>query len=631
MTKITKKLIRLFTVLTVLLLTLGNIYSFAAAGDRVTVAFVHDTHSRVETQKPTEGDVARLAAALNEVRTEDPETLVLDGGDFAMGTLYQSLYETHALELRFLGKLGVDATTFGNHEFDYGSDGLARMLRSAAASEDADTLPILLGGNIDWEASTGEHTADLKAAMEEYGTQETVIIEKNGVKIGLFGIMGINAAACAPESGLTWMEPAEGAKKAVDALKAQGAELIIALSHSGTSEEADKSEDELLALAVPEIDLILSAHSHTTLEEPLVLGDTTIVSAGCYMRNLGVISMERNGDRWAFANYELRDLTSGVAPDPATLAEVEEYRSLLSEYTSVFGYEDPQQVIAYNPHKFPTVEEMGDSNEEQPMGELIADAYMDTLTKMGMAVDVVAVPIGVVRDNLPQGEVTVSNVYDISSLGQGKDGLSGYPLIEVYLTGEELWTVAEIDASVSLLMPEAKLYVSGLGYSFNPNRLILNRVTDVWLDTPEGRVEIDKDRLYCVIGGYYTGLMLGAAEDASFGLVKLGVKNAAGELVTNLEDTIIHAPDGSEVKEWNALAQYLASFEENEDGLPQVPEKYGAPLGRRIVENSKNPMELLKNPNHIGIMVGALVLAVILIIVLIVVLLRRRFGRRREK
>ena len=104
------------------------------------ILFTHDLHSHLNsfqmivdgTQQET-GGFARLKTLINEHEKENTDTLILDGGDFSMGTLIQTVYDTEAAELRMLGYLGCDVTTLGNHEFDYGSDGLADMLNAAAS------------------------------------------------------------------------------------------------------------------------------------------------------------------------------------------------------------------------------------------------------------------------------------------------------------------------------------------------------------------------------------------------------------------------------------------------------------------------------------------------------------------
>ena len=107
-------------------------------GKTLDILFSHDTHSHlntfttvVEDEETDIGGFARANTLIKAQRAKDPDTLVIDGGDFSMGTLIQTVFETQAAELRMLGYMGYDVTTFGNHEFDYRSKGLANMLTSA--------------------------------------------------------------------------------------------------------------------------------------------------------------------------------------------------------------------------------------------------------------------------------------------------------------------------------------------------------------------------------------------------------------------------------------------------------------------------------------------------------------------
>lgn len=122
------------------------------------IVFTHDLHSHLEPFYLEEdgegkmvGGAARFMGYLEQQRAEHGDLLYLDGGDFSMGTLYQTVYTTQAAELRMLGFLGADASTFGNHEFDYRSDGLAKMLQ--AAQDSKDDVPPLTVCNIDWEST----------------------------------------------------------------------------------------------------------------------------------------------------------------------------------------------------------------------------------------------------------------------------------------------------------------------------------------------------------------------------------------------------------------------------------------------------------------------------------------------
>ena len=200
------------------------------------------------------------------------------------------------------------------------------------------------------------------------------------------------------------------------------------------------------------------------------------------------------------------------------------------------------------------------------------------------------------------------------------------------LTGKELKAAAEVDASVTPIMPAAQLYMSGMTYTFNTNRMFFNRVTDSWLETPSFETDllqremtrIEDDQLYRVVTGMYSAQMLGTVKSKSLGLLSLEPKMADGSPVTDFDQCIIRDKDGNEVKEWYALAAYLQSF-----GKDGVPARYAMPDGRKDVSHSLNPIQLVKNPNWLTLVVLAVVLILILVVVLVVRAIVRRLGRRR--
>ena len=123
----------------------------------VDILFFHDTHSHLDSfstnmdgKEISVGGFARIKSLINLYKSYNPETLILDAGDFSMGTLVQAIFSTESAELRMLGELGCEATTFGNHEFDYRSKGLAGALDAAVDS--GEPVPALVLCNIDWEA-----------------------------------------------------------------------------------------------------------------------------------------------------------------------------------------------------------------------------------------------------------------------------------------------------------------------------------------------------------------------------------------------------------------------------------------------------------------------------------------------
>lgn len=614
---------------------------------KVDVIFTHDTHSHlnsfttiVDGEKSEVGGFARIKTVIDEKKADNPNTLVLDGGDFSMGTLVQTVYESEAAEIRMLGEIGCDVTTLGNHEFDYRSKGLANMLESAAAS--GDKLPELVLCNVDWDAMEEKGLSDgqklIAEGFEDYGIKDYVMLKKGDVNIAVIGVFGTDALACAPTCELLFQDPVEAVKETVKEIQEkEKADMIVCVSHSGTWEDEDKSEDEILAKSVPELDLIVSGHTHTDLDEPIVHGDTYIVSTGEYAKKIGSMSMEQKEDgRWEMKEYELIPITTSIPADETTQTKVDGFMEAVdSEYLSQFGYTQ-KQVLARNTIEFSSLYDLEYEHTEHNLGNIMSDAYRYAVTNAedydGKPVDVAVVPSGTIRDTYAVGDITVESVFNSFSLGIGADGVPGYPLISVYLTGEELKTAAEIDASVSDFMTTARLYMSGLNFNFNPNRMILNKVTDSYLVDMDGnKIELEDDKLYRVVADLYSGQMLSAVTDASHGILSIVPKYEDGTPIEDFEDVII-TENGKELKAWEAIAGYMESFEDSDgDGIADVPEEYRKPQRRKVVEDSKDIGDLVKNPNkYTAIIIGAVV-AVIVIIVLIILLIRKLVKRKKEK
>ena len=614
---------------------------------QIDVLFTHDTHSHLDSfstivngEQKEVGGFAKIKTLINEKKKEDPDTLILDGGDFSMGTLIQTVYDTEAAELRMLGYLGYDVTTFGNHEFDYRSQGLANMLRAAKSS--GETLPEIVVCNVDWDsmekAGLNDGQKQIQSAFETYGVKDYVMVQKGDVKIAVVGVFGKDALECAPTCELSFKDPVEAVKKTVEEIKKnEEADMIACVSHGGTWEDESKSEDELLAKAVPDLDLIISGHTHSELQEAIQHGNTYIVSCGEYGRNLGSLSMTQNSDgRWDLSSYELIPVSEDVKADKATQERIDALMDTVdTNYLADFGY-TRKEVLAQNDVEFNSLEEMGTEHKELNLGDIMADAYVYAVENSeyydGDPVDVAVVPSGTVRDTYTKGDITVEDVYNSFSLGIGKDGVAGYPLINAYLTGKELKLVAEVDASISDFMTTARLYCSGLNFTYNPHRMILNKVTDCYLTRADGeRTEIEDDKLYHVVTDLYTGQMLGSVMKMSYGLLSLEPKDKDGNPIENLEDHAVMEGD-KELKAWDAIARYMQSFDDADgDGIANVSEYYATTHDRKVVDDSKNILDLVKKPNKFTAIIVCIGLIIIIIIVLVVSLIRKIVRKSRKK
>ena len=627
-----------------------------------TILFTHDLHSHFLPQPTAEGGesggYARLKTVIDGERAMNPDALLVDGGDFSIGSLIQTLYTTQAAELRTMGAMGYDAVTIGNHEFDHKGVGFAEMLNSAKAAQQAavelllvdarplenmdayrerfgpvtPVLPTLLEANYA-PADDNPDRAFIRSAMEDYGVTDCMTLERGGVTYGLFGLMGVDSDECAPTSGFTRTDAAEAAKRCVETLKGEGAEIIVCLSHSGTGDSLASSEDEELAKAVDGIDVIVSGHTHSTLAEPLVVNDTYIVSSGPYCQNLGSLTFSwDDGGEKRLLDYRLIPIDETVAENPEIAGLVEQWKDMVGEtYLARYGL-TYDEVLTHSDYDLNTPASA--VQENNGLGTLVSDAFLwaDRTLNAAYADSPHTVSVtadGVLRANLPAGDLTVAMAFDVLSMGVGEDGTSGFPLVAVYLTGKELKAAMEVDASVTPIMPAAQLYMSGAKYAFNTKRMFFNRVydaalTDVTFDESGtgNAYEIDDNALYRVVTGMYSAQMLGTVKSKSMGLLSLEPKQADGAPVTDFADCILYDENGNELKEWYALAAYLEQF--GEDGLP---DRYADPAnGCKQVSDSFAPGQLLAGWNGITWVVLGIVLLILALILLLIRSLRRRSG-----
>lgn len=630
-----------------------------------TILFTHDLHSHFLPQPTAEGGesggYARLKTVIDGERAMNPAALLVDGGDFSIGSLIQTLYTTQAAELRTMGAMGYDAVTIGNHEFDHKGTGFAEMLNSAKAAqqaavelllvdarplEDMDAyrerfgpvtpvLPTLLEANYA-PADDNPDRAFIRSAMEGYGVTDCMTLERGGVTYGLFGLMGVDSDECAPTSGFTRTDAAKVAKRCVETLKGEGAEIIVCLSHSGTGDSLASSEDEELAKAVDGIDVIVSGHTHSTLAEPLVVNDTYIVSSGPYCQNLGSLTFSWDGSgEKRLLDYRLIPIDETVAENPEIAGFVEQWKDMVGEtYLARYGL-TYDEVLTRSDYDLNTPASA--VQENNGLGTLVSDAFLwaDRTLNAAYADSPHTVSVtadGVLRANLPAGDLTAAMAFDVLSMGVGEDGTSGFPLVAVYLTGKELKAAMEVDASVTPIMPAAQLYMSGAKYAFNTKRMFFNRIYDTALtdvtfhETGMGNAyEIDDNALYRVVTGMYSAQMLGTVKSKSMGLLSLEPKQADGAPVTDFADCILYDEDGNELKEWYALAAYLEQF--GEDGLP---DRYADPAnGCKQVSDNFAPGQLLAGWNGITWAVLGIALLLLALILLLIRFLRRRIRRKK--
>lgn len=252
---------------------------------KITILHTNDTHSNIDpfpdnhAKHPGMGGVSRRYDMIQQVRQEVDNVLLLDAGDIFQGTPYFNKYHG-VLEMKLMSELGYNAATMGNHDFDIGIEGFIK------AKEHANFPFICSNYNFKNTALDGL-------------TQEVLILERNGVKVGLFGI-GVELNGLVPKDkyGETeYLDPIEVAQEQVKKLQREHCDIIICLSHLGYSYESDKISDLKLAKSTSGIHLIIGGHTHTFLEKPTLTlnknGDHVLVNqVGWAGLQLGRIDFE---------------------------------------------------------------------------------------------------------------------------------------------------------------------------------------------------------------------------------------------------------------------------------------------------------------------------------------------------
>lgn len=236
------------------LLLLG-ILNVQAQNKQLVVLHTNDTHSTIlplnpnlaDTMKAGRGGFIRRIAMLKEERRKNPDLLLFDSGDFCQGSPYFTLYKGD-VEVGLMNMMGYDAGTIGNHEFDFGLDAMAKMFKNL-------NYPIVCS-NYDFTGTVVE------GLVKDY-----VILKRNGMKIGVFGLSPALSGLVSNDNcvGVKYLDPVKEANRVVDILKKKKCDVIICISHLGW-QDSDKDGDEYLVSGTRGIDLVLGGHSHTYFE-----------------------------------------------------------------------------------------------------------------------------------------------------------------------------------------------------------------------------------------------------------------------------------------------------------------------------------------------------------------------------
>jgi len=457
----------------------------------LTIMHTNDTHASLD-------NVAKRTTAINEVRAENPDALLLDAGDVFSGTLYFNEFQGMA-DLHFMNMQGYDAMTLGNHEFDLGSveQGHPEL---AEFIENAD-FPFV-SSNVDFsqdESLNGYMNETISSSSEDGQIYEGIVLESGGEEVGVFGLTTEDTAAVSSPNDVTFEDYLEEAEKAVDAFESQGVDQIIALTHIGYDDNAEIDNDLTLAEEVEGIDVIVGGHTHTTLAEPVVVDEdnipTVIVQTGANNDNLGVLDVTFNEDG------EITDHRGQLLPiaeyedDPETADVLEDYQADVNELAE-------QQVGATAESELSNPR-TGDGdpisvrNSETPLGNLITDGMLNKAQEYDEEVVMAFQNGGGIRAPIEAGPITVGEVITVLPFGN--------TLALMELTGEEIYEAFEISVGQYPAESGGFLHLSGGRVAFDSTQPEGERVVSVQVENEDGSyTEVQPNETYKIATNAFT-------------------------------------------------------------------------------------------------------------------------------
>ncbi len=452
----------------------------ALADYSLTILHTNDFHARFEPISKYDsscgeetnaegkcfGGSARLVTAISNARARSNNTILVDGGDQFMGTLFYTYYKGK-LAAEMMNKLGYDGMTVGNHEFDDGPE----VLRGFMDSVD---FPILMSN------------ADVsKEALLADTLMKSTVIEQGGEKIGLIGLTPQDTDELAsPGPNVVFTDPVTAAQREADKLTAMGVNKIIVLSHSSYA------VDQRVAAETTGIDVIVGGHSNTFLSNtsdraqgpyPTMVGDTAIVQAYAYGKFLGELNVTFNdAGEIIEATGEPILLDASVIEDVDTKARIKEAATPLEEIRKRVVAEAAEAIDG----------ERGSCRaQECAMGNLIADAMLARVKDQGIQVAIQNG--GGIRASIDQGDVTLGEVLIVLPF---QNTLSTFQV-----SGETI--VSALENGVSQHEDGAGRFpqVAGMTYVFDVSQPAGSRVSDVMVDGSP----IEMDKVYGVVSNNY--------------------------------------------------------------------------------------------------------------------------------
>lgn len=439
-----------------------------------TLMHTNDTHAHLD-------NIARRISAINAVRTEVKNSILLDAGDVFSGTLFFNQYSGQA-DLEFMNSVGYDAMVPGNHEFDKGPSVFADFIKKAK-------FPVV-SSNIDFSKEPSMKDLvknEIGQAAEDGKIYQAVTLDVNGEKVGVFGVTTEDVPGISsPGPNVVFEDATEKAAATVASLKDKGINKVIALSHLGYEEDLE------LGKAVQGIDVIVGGHTHTKLDKPVALNadkePTIVVQANEYSKFLGRVDLTFTKDGILKAyDGKLIELDAKnaegnyvIAEDPAAAERLKELAKPVEEMKKLVVGETTVDLDGVRANV-----RAGETN----LGNLIGDAMLEKAAKFGGA-DILIHTGGGIRNSIPAGNITLAQVLDVMPYGN--------TVVTLELTGAEIKEALENGVSKYPELDGRFPHVAGMKFSFNPNLPVGSRVVDIQVKKGEGYVAIDPKATYSV-------------------------------------------------------------------------------------------------------------------------------------
>jgi 5'-nucleotidase / UDP-sugar diphosphatase len=553
----------------------------------------------------TRGGYARLAGLIakrKKARAALGPVLVLDAGDYSMGTPFGAASREIGGELQLMALMGYDATTFGNHDFDLGPDGLGKSIRVAAK---AGRIPAVLASNTSFAGSDGL-LSELQRLVRDGVIRRHLVIERGGIRFGIFGVLGKEAIIYTNGSAVSFSDAIEAAREVVTVLReTEKVDVVICLSHGGLEKGKDGSitdgDDMRVAKAVPGIDVVIGGHSHTALQEAIIAnGRTPVVQAGLQSENLGELVISLDGGNLKVDSYRLHPIDDTIAGDRAIADEIEKFKKMVT--VAVFasrGY-SIDQPLAVASRDLPNT--FTDIAAGTFLANLVTDAFRSaTKADIGFTAN------GLMRASLLRGKSGLQTVYDVfavAPLGYGVvDTTAGSALVTGWFTGRELKHILEFLLVDNPAHPgEYFPRTSGMRFRYDPSRPRFDVVTAIELgdlDCDYRAIDITgkDERLYSLTCPLMLAVIVVAIPKYTKGQLPLVAKNKAGQPLTSRVEALddprsstaqLMSPPGTvdkgsvatgagentgrEIKEWQAIMDHLRSLPvKNKGELPVIP------------------------------------------------------------